>query len=57
MENIGGEITQFFNILFGNVSLTPGIRVVDVSWDRVPSQILPGPAHGIRGIRQMLGVG
>ena len=56
VENIGGEITQFLNILFGNVSLTPGVRVVDVSWDRVPSQILPGPAHGIRGIRQMLGV-
>lgn len=57
VENIGGEITQFLNILFGNVSLTPGVRVVDVSWNRVPSQILPGPAHGIRGIRQMLGVG
>lgn len=54
LANIGDEITQFLNILFGNVSLVPGVRVVDVSWDDIPSHILPGPAHGILGIRSKL---
>lgn len=54
LDNIGNEITQFLNILFGNVSLVPGVRVVDVSWNDIPTNILPGPAHGINGVRSKL---
>jgi ribulose-bisphosphate carboxylase large chain len=56
LDNIGNEITQFLNVLFGNVSLVPGVRVLDVSWRDIPSSILPGPAHGIQGIRSKLGI-
>lgn len=54
LANVGDEITQFLNVLFGNVSLVPGVRVIDVSWSDIPSSILPGPAHGIDGIRAKL---
>jgi ribulose-bisphosphate carboxylase large chain len=56
LANVGDEITQFLNVLFGNVSLVPGVRVLDVSWSDVPASILPGPAHGIQGVRMQLGV-
>ena len=27
---VGGELTQFLNVLWGNVSLFPGVRIVDL---------------------------
>lgn len=56
LANVGDEITQFLNVLFGNVSLVPGVKVIDVSWSDVPDTILPGPAYGIQGIRDKLGI-
>lgn len=56
LANVGDEITQFLNVLFGNVSLVPGVRVMDVSWSDIPTSILPGPAHGIEGVRTKLGI-
>ncbi len=56
LANVGNEITQFLNVLFGNVSLVPGVRILDVSWNDLPGSILPGPAHGIQGIRSKLGI-
>ncbi len=56
LANVGEEITQFLNVLFGNVSLVPGVRVMDVSWTDIPVSILPGPAHGIDGIRKQLSI-
>jgi ribulose-bisphosphate carboxylase large chain len=54
--NIGNETAQFLNVLFGNVSLMPGIQVVDVEWDALPEGLLPGPSFGISGVRKRLGV-
>jgi ribulose-bisphosphate carboxylase large chain len=56
LENVGNEITQLLNVLFGNVSLITGVRVTDLSWDAIPTSLLPGPAHGIKGIRKSLGI-
>ena len=56
LANVGDEITQFLNVLFGNVSLVPGVRILDVSWSDIPASILPGPAHGIQGVRAALGI-
>lgn len=56
IANVGDEITQFLNVLFGNVSLVPGVRILDVSWTDIPASILPGPAHGIQGVRAALGI-
>ncbi|MCW9707120.1 RuBisCO large subunit C-terminal-like domain-containing protein [Fodinibius salsisoli] len=51
LANIGKEdIIQFLNLLYGNVSLQPGIQVVDVEWSAL-SEFFAGPQFGIEGIR------
>lgn len=52
---IGEDITQFINVLFGNSSLQPGIRVLNIE-DTVLSELTHGPAFGIHGIRKLLNV-
>jgi ribulose-bisphosphate carboxylase large chain len=56
LANIGGEISQLLNILFGNVSLTPGVQIVNLEWDAISKDILPGPKYGISGVRDRLSV-
>lgn len=45
--------TQLLNILYGNSSLKPGIKVLDVN-DYAFQSVLKGPAFGIEGIRRLL---
>lgn len=56
VANIGEEVTQFLNILFGNISLNPGIQITDVDWNALPSALFAGPSHGIDGVRSALGI-
>ncbi|HXT22425.1 MAG TPA: RuBisCO large subunit C-terminal-like domain-containing protein [Thermoanaerobaculia bacterium] len=53
-EITGGEVPQLLNLLYGNVSLLQGVRVVDLSWPRSLLAALPGPAFGIEGVRRLL---
>lgn len=55
-ENIGGDLTQFLNVLYGNISLQDGIRVVSVDWHSVPEEWCGGPAFGIRKLRDRFGI-
>lgn len=51
-----GQIPQLLNLLFGNVSMYPGVRLVDV---RLPDAFLAGiggPRFGIDGVRALLGI-
>lgn len=48
-----GSITQQVNLLFGNISLLPGILITDCS-DSFFDTLFAGPAHGISGIRELL---
>lgn len=53
-RNAGGELPQLINVLWGNVSMLPGVRAVAVD---LPHQILEkfkGPRFGIAGLRTML---
>lgn len=52
LENIGNDPTQLLNILFGNISLKHGIKIVDVEWEKIAS-VVSGPAFGISGIRAL----
>lgn len=55
-EVVGGDLTQFLNVVFGNASILPHVRVEDI---RVPSSLLaafPGPRFGHRGLRNLLRV-
>ncbi len=52
----GGSLAGLLNLVYGNVSLVPGIRLVGL--DLAPGQLagLPGPGFGIDGLRRLLGV-
>lgn len=56
VEAAGGELTQLVNLLFGNVSLQPGVRLMDFS---LPDSVLArvrGPRFGVDGLRDRLAV-
>jgi ribulose-bisphosphate carboxylase large chain len=56
-DDVGGDFLQFLNIVFGNSSIKPGLKVEDI----VPSSgvlaLCQGPRHGIAGLRRRAGVG
>lgn len=49
----GGDITQLINILYGNISLYPGIKVVNAN-DHYFNGHFNGPSFGLKGIRELL---
>lgn len=53
---VGDSLPQLFNLLFGNISLQHGIRLVDIWLPDVLLNRWPGPALGIAGLRQLCGV-
>jgi len=54
-ELVGGDVTQLFNLVFGNVSLLSGVRVVDVALPDALLAQLPGPRFGLAGLRAACG--
>lgn len=50
---VGDDILQFLNVLFGNISIKPDIKVTDFQLDGIRS-IFPGPQFGIEGIRKLI---
>ncbi|ABI56517.1 RuBisCO large subunit C-terminal-like domain-containing protein [Alkalilimnicola ehrlichii MLHE-1] len=54
---IGGELTQCLNLLFGNISLQSGIRLVQVAWPPSLLRRWGGPGLGVSGLRARLDVG
>jgi ribulose-bisphosphate carboxylase large chain len=56
VEAAGAELTQLINLLFGNVSLEPGVRLVSVELPPVLAGRWRGPRLGIRGLRRLLGI-
>jgi ribulose-bisphosphate carboxylase large chain len=56
IDNIGSDISQFLNILYGNISLQAGILVTGVEWDKLEKDLFGGPAFGIDGLREKYGI-
>ena len=54
LEIVGKSLTQFLNVLYGNISLGKGIKIVHVKWKDL-AELFNGPKFGIGGIREMLG--
>lgn len=52
---VDDDPTQFLNILFGNSSLQPGIKVLDIEREYL-SKICNGPVHGIDQFRKKIGI-
>ncbi len=55
-EIAGPGFGQLVNLLFGNVSMQPGTRIVRVGWPRELLSRLPGPRFGITGLRDRIEV-
>ncbi len=56
IEITANELTQFLNVIFGNISLKPGIRLEKINLSQGLYTFLQGPRFGIAGLRQYLGV-
>jgi len=52
-ETAGSDFLQFLNVVFGNTSLQPGVKVVDVTF---PAGLVRGPRFGVAGLRDLVGV-
>jgi len=56
-EVAGDEITQFINVLFGNISLKPGIKIQKIELNDGMKSFLSGPRFGIQKARNFWGFG
>lgn len=52
---VGGDVAELFNLLFGNISMKPAVRLVDVAFPDSLLESLRGPRFGIQGIRELCG--
>ncbi len=53
VETTGYELPQLLNVLFGNSSLLPGVKLVDVEVPPTLGEHLGGPRFGIDGLRRL----
>jgi len=53
---IGGSLVQLLNLIYGNISLHRGIRLVEVDLPVSLFEDLPGPRFGVGGLRDLCGV-
>ncbi|MBD9375198.1 transcriptional regulator [Rhizobium sp. ARZ01] len=56
-DDVGGDFPQFLNIVFGNSSIKPGLRVEDIGVSPGILGLCKGPRHGIAGLRTRAGIG
>lgn len=56
VEAAGRELPQFLNVLYGNSSMQPGIRLEKFELSPTLSKLFPGPRFGREGLRRYLGV-
>jgi ribulose-bisphosphate carboxylase large chain len=52
----GGRIGALLNLVFGNASIWPGVRLVDLRFPDSFLSAFSGPNHGVAGLRDLLGV-
>src|SRR5581483_3523011 len=56
IETFGAELTQLLNVVFGNISLKPGIRLERIELFPSLEKIFRGPRFGRVGLREFLNV-
>jgi len=54
-ESAGAELTQLFNVIFGNSSIQKGLRCLAIDPGDTIAQRFPGPRFGIAGLRELCG--
>jgi ribulose-bisphosphate carboxylase large chain len=56
VEIVAGEFTQFLNVVFGNSSIKPGIRVEHLDLPESLMRCFKGPRFGREGLRSLLNI-
>lgn len=56
LETAGGDLVQFLTVVFGNISIKPGIRVDSLDLPRDLVAWFRGPRFGAAGLREILGI-
>jgi ribulose-bisphosphate carboxylase large chain len=56
VETAGSELTQLLNVIFGNISLKPGIKVEQADLPTKILDLLTGPRFGQNGLREIVRV-
>lgn len=56
VETSGFELAQLLNVIYGNISIKPGIRVDSIELPHSLLQAFKGPRFGRAGMRQLLNV-
>jgi len=51
----GCELSQFLNVLFGNISIKPGIRLERFGLTPAMALCFKGPRFGVQGIKKITG--
>lgn len=51
-ESVGTELTQLFNVVFGNSSIQKGLQVTNIDLGASLSKQFPGARFGIKGVRE-----
>lgn len=54
--DVGDDISQFINILYGNISLQPGIKIIGAEWAALHPRLFCGPKYGIQKLRKRYAV-
>ncbi len=55
-DTCGAEFSQFINVVFGNTSMKPGVRVESIHLTAAQAAVFQGPRFGVDGIRDIVGV-
>lgn len=52
----GGRIGALLNLVFGNASIWPGVRLIDIRFPDSFLSAFSGPNFGVAGLRELIGV-
>ncbi len=55
LETVGDGFAQFLNVVFGNSSMQPGLKVVGIDPGDALPRTFTGPRFGIEGVRELAG--
>lgn len=55
VEVTGLQLPQLLNMLFGNISLRPDVRLLDIALPPVVLEEFAGPRFGVDGVRDLVG--
>jgi len=56
VESAANELTQFLNVIFGNISIKPGYRVEEIKLPDSLIGLFKGPRYGKTGLRELVDV-